>query len=220
MLKVAVILSGCGVFDGSEIHEACAALLALDKAGTEAVICAPAGPQMHVVDHLAGEPAADEVRDILVESARLARGQITSLQDLDVATVDAVLMPGGFGAAKNLCTFATDGADCKVNSTVVDILRRAHDLNKPIGAMCIAPVVLARVFGPDLAPSVTIGNDPTTAGLIQEMGAVHIDCAVTDSVVDEPNRMISTPAYMLATSIKDVFAGAEGFVTELLALCR
>ncbi len=219
MHKVAVILSGCGVFDGSEIHEACAALLALDRAGAEAVMCAPVGPQMHVVDHLAGEPAAGESRDILVESARLARGKITPLQDMDPSTVDAVLLPGGFGAAKNLCTFATTGADCTVNPALVEFLLRAHGQGKPIGAMCIAPVILARIFGPVNSPSLTIGNDPTTAGLINQMGAIHIDCPVAETVVDEVNRMVTTPAYMLAGSIKEVFLGAEGFVSRLLALC-
>ncbi len=219
MPKVAVILSGCGVYDGSEIHEACAALLALDRAGAETVISAPAGPQMHVVNHLAGEPAEGESRDMLVEAARIARGQITPLQDLDPASVDAVLMPGGFGAAKNLCTFAVDGADCKVNPVLVDFLRRTHDLGRPLGAMCIAPVILARVFGPDLAPQVTIGTDPTTAGLIGQMGARHVDCEAAGVVVDEKNRMVTTPAYMLAGSIKDVFAGAEAFVAKLLELC-
>ncbi len=220
MPSVAVILSGCGVYDGSEIHEACAALLALDQAGAQVVICAPSGPQMHVVNHLAGEPAEGESRDILVEAARIARGEIKPLADVDPAGVDAVLMPGGFGAAKNLCTFAVDGADCRVNPEVVDFLRRAHDQGKAIGAMCIAPVILARVFGPDLSPRLTIGNDPTTAGLMEQMGAVHVDCAVGDSVVDETNRMVTTPAYMLAKSIKEVFAGADGFVKELLALCK
>ncbi len=220
MPKVAVILSGCGVYDGSEIHEACAALLALDRAGAQTVICAPSGPQMHVVNHLAGEPESGESRDILVESARIARGEIRPLQDVDPAAVDAVLMPGGFGAAKNLCTFAVDGADCKVNPEVVDFLRRAHDQGKAIGAMCIAPVILARVFGPDLSPRLTIGNDPTTADLVQQMGAEHVECKVDASVVDHDNRMVTTPAYMLAGSIKEVFTGAEGFVQELLALCR
>jgi len=208
------------VFDGSEIHEACAALLALDRAGAEVVIAAPAGPQMHVVDHLAGQPAVGETRDILTESARIARGEIRSLQELDPVSVDAVLMPGGFGAAKNLCTFATDGADCTVNPVVTDFLTRFQGLGRPIGAMCIAPVVLARIFGPSLSPRLTIGNDAATAALVGQMGARHVDCPVEETVVDRENLMVTTPAYMLAGSIKEVFAGAEVFVTELLGLCE
>jgi len=205
MKKVAVILSGCGVYDGSEIHEACAALLALHRAGAEVQVCAPAGPQMHVVDHLAGEPAEGQQRDILVEAARLARGEIKPLGEIDPAAFDAVVLPGGFGAAKNLCTFAVDGDACAVNPEV---------------AMCIAPVILARVFGPELSPAVTIGNDAATAELVNKMGARHIDCAADQCVVDEPNNMVTTPAYMLAGDIGQVFDGAAVFVDKLLGLCH
>ncbi len=219
MRKVAVLLSGCGVFDGSEIHETCAALLALQKAGAQALACAPRGTQMHVVNHLAGEPAAGESRDILVESARLSRGEITPLTEVDPAGVSAVLIPGGFGAAKNLCDFATAGADCRVHPEVQDFLLRAQGAGKPIGAMCIAPVVLARVFGADLHPRLTIGNDPTTAEMVNKMGAEHVGCCADDIVVDVPNRMVTTPAYMIAGHIGEVFDGADKFVVKLLELC-
>ncbi|MCP4571064.1 MAG: isoprenoid biosynthesis glyoxalase ElbB [bacterium] len=220
MKNVAVILSGCGVYDGSEIHEVCAALLALHRAGAAVTACAPRTPQMHVIDHTAGEPAAGEARDVLCESARLVRGEIKELGEVDPATVDAVLLPGGFGAAKNLCDFATAGADCTVNQGVADFLRRAHAAGKPIGAMCIAPVILARVFGADLAPQLTIGNDAGTAAAVEAMGGRHVDCAVTDSVVDAENRMVTSPAYMLAGDMGQVFDGAEDFVGKLLALCN
>lgn len=220
MKRIAVILSGCGVYDGSEIHEACAALLALRRQGAEAVACAPTGPQMHVMNHLAGEPSAGETRDVLVESARLVRGAILPLEDVDPAAVDGVLLPGGFGAAKNLCDYATEGAGCSVHAGVEDFLRKAHALGKPIGAMCIAPVILARVFGPDLSPRLTIGSDPATAGHIEALGARHVDCPVHAAVVDTECRMVTTPAYMLARDIGEVFTGAEEFVRSLLALCR
>ena len=219
MKKVAVILSGCGVFDGSEIHESCAALLALHRAGAEAIICAPTGPQMHVVDHLVGEPVAGQERDILVEAARIARGAITPLTDLDPNTVDAVLLPGGFGAAKNLCDFATAADACQVHPQVEDFLLRAQGAGKPLGAMCIAPVILARIFGPDLKPKLTIGNDPATAEKVGKMGAEHVNCAADDIVVDVGNRIVTTPAYMLAGDISEVFAGADKFVVKLLELC-
>lgn len=219
MKKVAVILSGCGVYDGSEIHEACAALLALHRHGAEAVICAPDAPQMHVVDHLAGKPVAGAARNVLAESARIARGAITPLAEMDAAAVDAVVLPGGFGAAKNLCDFAVAGDACTVNPQVDAFLKAAHAAGKPLGAMCIAPVILARVFGRDLAPELTIGNDPTTAGLVARMGARHVDCAADGTVVDTRNRMVTTPAYMLAGDIGQVFAGAEAFVGKLLELC-
>jgi enhancing lycopene biosynthesis protein 2 len=220
MKKVAVILSGCGVFDGAEIHESCAALLALHRAGAEAVICAPDVPQMHVVDHLAGEPADGRPRGVLVEAARIARGEIQPLAAVDPAAVDAVLLPGGFGAAKNLCDFAVKGADCTVVPEVAAFLRAVHDAGKPIGAMCIAPVILAKVFGPDLSPRLTIGNDPTTAAAVNALGAEHVDCAPDQTVVDEANRIVTTPAYMLAGDIGQVFDGAADFVPRLLALCK
>jgi len=219
MKRIAVILSGCGVYDGAEIHEATATLLALDQAGAQAVICAPRSPQLHVIDHLTGQPAADQGRDVLAESARIARGEIQELADLDPAEVDAALLPGGFGAAKNLCTFATEGADCTVNPQVEAFLRALHEAGKPIGAICIAPVILAKVFGGVAAPQITIGNDPGTAQAIEAMGGKHVAAPVTETVVDEANKFVTTPAYMLAERVSEVFAGIEGLVRRLLALC-
>jgi len=219
MKKIAVILSGCGVYDGAEIHESCAALLALERERAAAVICAPSGPQMHVIDHLAGEPEAGASRDIRRESARIARGPIADLADVSVDEIDAVLLPGGFGAAKNLCDFAVAGADCRVDDKVAAFLQAVHAAGKPIGAMCIAPVILARLFGGDKSPRLTIGNDPQTAAAIETMGAEHVDCAVNDHVIDKQRRFVTTPAYMLAGNIAEVFDGATGFVKALLDLC-
>jgi len=219
MKRVAVILSGCGVYDGSEIHEATAVLLALDRNGAQVTIAAPAGPQMHVVNHLRGEPAAGESRDILVEAARIARGDIKAVADLDAADFDAVILPGGFGAAKNLSTFATAGADCTVNPRVEAFLRAMHDGGKVIGAVCIAPAVVARVFGGEFPVRVTIGTDPATAGAIAAMGAEHVDAAVDEIVVDQQHRIVTTPAYMLAGRISEVFDGVAKLVAKVLELC-
>lgn len=220
MKKVALILSGCGVYDGSEIHEACAALLALHRAGAQVTACAPSGPQMHVVNHLRGEPAPGENRNILEESARLVRGDIKPLDELDPIDFDAVVLPGGFGAAKNLCNFATEGDQCTVHPEVESFLREANSVGKPIGAMCIAPVILARIFGADLHPDLTIGSDPTTADMVENMGANHVPCIASETVVDPANLMVTTPAYMLAGDIGEVFSGAVGFIEKLLRLCR
>ncbi len=220
MKKVALILSGCGVYDGSEIHEACAALLALNLAGAQVTACAPTGQQMHVIDHLTGQPAGHESRDILMESARLVRGEITPLKDMNPEDVDAVILPGGFGAAKNLCDFATKGDQCTVHPDVESFLLAAHATGKPIGAMCIAPVILARVFGADLHPQLTIGNDAATASMVENMGAIHMDCTAAETIVDETNLLVTTPAYMMAGNIQEVFSGATGFVEKLLRLCR
>ena len=219
MKTIALILSGCGVYDGSEIHETCAALLALQREGAAVLACAPSGPQSQVVDHRLGQPADGPPRDILVESARLVRGEIRPLSEVDPREIDGVLLPGGFGAAKNLCTFAIDGADCRVNPEVEAFLRAAHQMRKPIAAMCIAPVLLARVFGSGGRPALTIGNDPATAALVEAMGARHVDCAPTGIVVDEQARLVTTPAYMLAGDIGQVFESGAAVVKKLLTMC-
>ena len=171
--KVAVILSGCGVYDGAEIHEAVCALLALNRAGATAVCAAP-NVEFDEIDHITGQPTGKK-RNALVEAARIARGQIRDVALLHAEEFDAALLPGGFGAAKNLSTFATAGADCTVEPATAEFLRAMKAAGKPIGALCIAPVVLARLFGPDFHPQVTIGNEKGPADAINSMGARHIE---------------------------------------------
>jgi enhancing lycopene biosynthesis protein 2 len=217
MKKVAVILSGCGVFDGAEIHESVLTLLALDRAGAEAVCAAPDIPQHHVINHANGKPAALEKRNVLAESARIARGRIVPLQALNAADVDAVLVPGGFGAAKNFSDFAFAGAAMRVNPEVGLFLLKAHRLGKPIGLACIAPVLAAKLFGAE-GVQLTVGNDPATAQAINQMGARHVDCAVDDIVVDSKLKIITTPAYMLASRITEAEAGINKLVQAILAI--
>lgn len=219
MKKVALILSGCGVYDGSEIHEVCAALLALHQVGAEVTACAPSGDQRHVINHVSGNPVEGDHREIMEEAARLVRGDIKPLAGLDPSDFDAVVLPGGFGAAKNLCNFATEGDQCTVHTDVRGFLREANNLGKPIGAMCIAPVILAKIFGEDLHPELTIGTDSATAAMMENMGANHVACEAAETVVDERNKMVTTPAYMLAGDIGTVFSGAAGFVNNLMRLC-
>ena len=216
--KVAVILSGCGVYDGAEIHEAVCALLALNRAGTTAVCAAP-NVEFDEIDHITGQPTGKK-RNALVEAARIARGQIRDVALLHAEEFDAALLPGGFGAAKNLSTFATAGADCTVEPTTAEFLRAMKAAGKPIGALCIAPVVLARLFGPDFHPHVTIGNEKGPADAINSMGARHIETPATGVVVDEANRLVTTPCYMLAGGVAEVATGAEAAVRELLNLTR
>ncbi len=218
MPKVAVVLSGCGVFDGAEIHESVITLLALDRAGAEVIIAAPDKDQAHVVDHLAGAPAEGQRRNVRVEAARIARGAVRDLAQLRAEEIDAIIFPGGFGAAKNLCTYAFEGPDCKVDPEVARITREMAAARKPIGTICIAPVVTARVLA-DRQVTVTIGSDPTTAGHIESFGARHQACAVEDIVVDLHNRVVSTPAYMLARSIGEAAVGIEKLVAKVLELC-
>ncbi len=215
--KIGVILSGCGVYDGSEIHEAVLTLLALDKRGAEMVICAPNVPQMHVVNHLTGEVAEGETRNVLVESARIARGNIRDIAEVKGDELDGLIIPGGFGAAKNLCDFAVKGPDCSVHPEVERLVREVHAQGKPVAAVCIAPALLARILGSE-SPALTIGNDAETAAALEKMGAKHLSCPVTDRVVDEEKKLITTPAYMLAQGIAEAAEGIDKTVATLLEM--
>ncbi len=215
--KVGVILSGCGVYDGSEIHEAVVTMLALDRQGAEMVLCAPDMDQMHVVNHLTGEVAEGERRNVLVESARIARGNIRDIATVQAGELDALIIPGGFGAAKNLCDFAVKGPECTVHPEVERLIREVHGQGKPVAAVCIAPAILARVLG-DESPALTIGTDEETAGALEAMGAAHQACPVREAVVDRERKLITTPAYMLAERISEAADGIERTVRELLAM--
>ncbi len=217
MPKVGVLLSGCGVFDGAEIHEAVLTMLELDKRGCEMVVMAPDKPQMHVINHLTGEVAEGETRNVLVESARIARGEIKNIDDVKAEELDALVMPGGFGAAKNLSTFAVDGANAKVDPSVAKLLKEVHSQGKPIAAVCIAPAVVAAALG-EINPELTIGNDEATAKAIESMGGKHFVCPVDGFHVDEKNKIISTPAYMLGKRISEVHAGISKMIDALMKL--
>ena len=217
MAKVGVVLSGCGVFDGSEIHEAVITLLALDRAGAQVIIAAP-DVELDVVDHYSGK-ATGERRNVLVESARIARGKVKPLRELGAGEIDALILPGGFGAAKNLCDFAVKGSGATAIPEVARIVRAVHRARKPIGAMCIAPAILAAVFsGENFSPSITIGTDEGTAGNLNAMGASHVSCQVRDFVVDREQLLVTTPAYMTAERISEAAEGIEKMVAEVLKM--
>lgn len=214
MPKIGVILSGCGVFDGSEIQEAVITLLCLDQQGA-AYQCLAPDRLLDVVDHATGQPT-DEQRSFLVESARIARGPVTDLAAVKGDAFDAWVLPGGFGAAKNLCTFAIDGAACELDPQVRRVLTEAHAAGRPIGFACIAPAVAAKTFGA-LSPQVTIGHDADAAAGIEAMGARHVACDVEDIVVDEQHRIATTPAYMEAKGVGEVYTGISKMVAQVLA---
>ena len=213
--KIGVVLSGCGVYDGAEIHESVVTLLAIDRLGAEAVICAPDVPQLHVVNHLTGEVEEGAERNVLVESARIARGAIRDVAEVTADELDALILPGGFGAAKNLCDFAVKGADCDVDPGVAALVRAVHEQGKPVAAVCIAPALIAKVLG-DEGPELTIGNDADTAGALEAMGAAHVACPVREFVLDRERKLISSPAYMLAESISEAAEGIEKTVAILI----
>ncbi len=218
MVQVGVVLSGCGFLDGSEIHEAVLTLLALDRAGAQVVCLAPNIEQSSVVDHRSRKPAED-TRNVLVESARIARGKVQDIGKAKASELDALVLPGGFGAAKNLCNFASAGAKAKVNADVARLVREMHAARKPIGAWCIAPAVLAATLG-EKHPKLTIGDDAGTAQALEALGARHVNCPVNEARVDEEQRVVTTPAYMYDARIGDVATGIEKAVKELLRLAR
>jgi enhancing lycopene biosynthesis protein 2 len=218
MYKVAMVLSGCGVMDGSEIHEAVLSCLSLEKRGCGISFFAPDISQRDVVNHF-DNTSLKESRNVLIESARIALGKIKSLKDLNMKDFDGLYFPGGFGAAKNICDYALKSADCTVNGDVKKIILQAHDLGKPIAAICIAPVILAKVLGERARVTLTIGTDQNTADSISAMGCRHKTCTFDSAVFDEEHLVVTSPAYMLASGINELFmsteATAEKFVDYL-----
>jgi enhancing lycopene biosynthesis protein 2 len=215
--KVGVVLSGCGYLDGAEVHESVLTLYFLERAGAEIKCYAPDRNQMHVVNHLTGEPT-DETRNVLVESARIARGQIEDIKKARMADLDALVLPGGYGAAKNLSEVATKGPAGEVDPDLVRLVADAHGQKKPIVAICISPAVLAAALQRSgKTANVTIGNDKATAEAIASTGSTHTECPVDKAVVDEANRVISTPAYMLGPGPKAVGAGIEEAINKLMS---
>ncbi|HDL6507958.1 TPA: isoprenoid biosynthesis glyoxalase ElbB [Yersinia enterocolitica] len=215
MKTVGVVLSGCGVLDGTEIHESVLTILALDRAGARIAFFAPDKPQLHVINHLSGEESIEQ-RNVLVESARIARSLIKPLSVANSEDLDALIVPGGFGAAKNLSDFAIKGSECAIDPDLVKLTQSMHKANKPIGFMCISPVMLPKLLGKPVR--LTIGNDPDTIEAVEIMGGEHIICPADDVVVDAENKVVTTPAYMLAASISEAAKGIDKLVAKVLDL--
>jgi len=213
--KVAVILSGCGVYDGAEIHESVITLLRLDQRGAQVQCFAPNIAQLHVINHLTGEEMP-ETRNVLVESARIARGNVKDLREADANDFDALIVPGGFGAAKNLSSFAVDGPGCSVHPDVLAVAEAFAEAGKPVGLICISPALAAKIYGPGVV--CTIGSDADTAAAIVKMGGTHEECDVHDIVEDTARKLVSTPAYMLAQSISEAAGGIYKLVDRVLEL--
>lgn len=219
-MKVAVVLSGCGVFDGSEIHESVITILELCRNGAEIEFLAPDINQRRVVNHLTSEETSEK-RNVMVESARIARGKISPLEKAKATDYDAIIFPGGFGAALNLCDYGAKGSNCTVNPAVEKFIVEGFENGIPLGFICIAPALAARVLGRKATNlKVTIGNDPEVAEDIRKMGATHVECKVDDCVVDTDNKVVTTPAYMLAQNIAEAAAGISKLVTEILKMAK
>ncbi|WP_426233750.1 isoprenoid biosynthesis glyoxalase ElbB [Pseudomonas sp. TWP3-2] len=213
--KVAVILSGSGVYDGAEIHESVITLLRLDQRGAQVQCFAPNIAQLHVINHLTGEQMP-ESRNVLVESARIARGNVKDIREANAEDFDALIVPGGFGAAKNLSNFAVEGAGCSVQPDVLALAEAFAEAGKPVGLICISPALAAKIYGPGVI--CTIGNDADTAAAMNKMGATHEDCAVTEIIEDKARKLVTTPAYMLAQTISEAASGINKLVDRVLEL--
>lgn len=215
MKKVAVILSGCGVYDGAEIHESVLSLLAIEQNGASWHCFAPDIDQFHVINHAAGQEMGD-TRNVLQESARIARGNIQAISALNPDDYDALLLPGGFGVAKNLSSFASQGTNLDVDESVLRICKAFANAEKPAGYLCISPILIPSVYGNGAKG--TIGKDPDVAAAFNAMGGEHVECPVDDFVLDQSRRLLSTPAYMLATSVSEANAGISKLVKKLIDL--
>jgi len=217
MSKIGIVLSGCGVNDGSEIHEAVITMLELDKARAEMIVIAPNIDQLHVINHATGEEM-DDSRNVLIESARISRGNIEDIAGITSKDLDALIFPGGFGVAKNLSDYAMAGMECSINPDVLRLSREVHNDGKPIGVICIAPAIMAKILAGET--ELTIGFDEQTASDIDAMGAKHVLCPVDEIVVDKEKKVVSTPAYMEAKSIKEAASGIEKLVAEILKMIK
>jgi len=219
-MKIGVLLSGCGVNDGSEIHETVITMLALDRADVETHLMAPNIDQMHVINHYTGQEM-DEFRNVLVESARIARGDIKDMAEVTGGDLDALIIPGGFGVAKNLSDYAMSGAECSINPDVYRLVSEMVLLKKPIGAICIAPAMMAKILAEqNQSATMTIGKDETTAKDIQAMGSTHKECPVEEMVIDEENNIVTTPAYMDAKNISEAAEGIEKLVKQIILMVK
>ena len=216
MKKAAVILSGCGVFDGAEIHESVLTLLSILKHGGSYQCFAPDKPQLHVINHLTGEVSEGETRNVLVESARITRGEVKAVTECKVEDFDLLVLPGGFGAAKNLCTFAIDGPDCEFDADVLAVCKAFADAGKPAAYACIAPALAAKVYGNQV--NLTIGNDAGTAAALEQFGVTHQNCSVDEVIIDQQAKLVTTPAYMLGQNLLEVSEGLDKMVQAVFAL--
>ncbi|WP_068825078.1 isoprenoid biosynthesis glyoxalase ElbB [Pseudomonas sp. BMS12] len=216
--RVAVILSGCGVYDGAEIHESVITLLRLDQRGAQVQCFAPNIAQMHVINHLTGEEMP-ESRNVLTEAARIARGDVADVRELQVDKFDALILPGGFGVAKNLSNFAVEGAGCSVQPDVLAAAQAFAQAGKPIGLICISPALATKIFGEGVSCTLGAEDDPAAEALVA-MGGKHVECTVEDIVEDEKHKLVTTPAYMLAQSIAEAASGINKLVDRVLELAQ
>jgi enhancing lycopene biosynthesis protein 2 len=215
-MRFAVVLAGCGVYDGAEIHEAVMTLLAISNNGGTCQIFAPNVMQHHVINHISGD-VMKESRNVLIEAARIARGNIKALIEYKVSDFDAIIFPGGFGVAKNLCSYAFDSIDMKIDRVVEKVVRDTYAAGKPIGALCISPVLITKILG---LVEVTIGNDKATAADIRAMGGDHKEIKSGEVCIDRKNKVVTCPCYMVDATISEIAAGTDKVIKALISLIK
>ena len=216
-MNVGILLSGCGVFDGSEVHEVVLTKYFLAQENVEVTHIGLDGDQTDVVNHQDSGEKVSSKRSMLEEAARFSRGPLIDIDALDIKHIDALIIPGGFGVAKSFSTYAQDGQDCTVNPKVSKLIKSCHEAGIPLGFICIAPVLAAKVLD---GVHVTVGTDGDTSSHIESFGATHRQCHVTDIIVDEANRLVSTPAYMASEDLSDIGIGIEKLVNRVLKLVK
>lgn len=213
---IAVVLSGCGRADGSEIHESVCALLCLENMGCTYQCFAPDIKQAAVINHVNNQPMSEK-RNVLIEAARIARGNILDIKEFNPDDFDGIIFPGGMGAVTNWCDFAEKGTDCTVNTSIYSVIRQCYDKKLVIGAMCIAPVLIAMVLA-DKKVHFTLGAGGNMAKKLEALGAVHEEVGVSDVCIDRKNLVCTTPAYMLATNMIEVCQGAQNMIGAMCQL--
>ena len=218
MARIGVVLAGCGANDGAEIHESVITLLALDRAEAEVVIMAPDMDQFHVINHFNGN-TMEPARNILVEASRIARGDIVPVGTVKGEELDGLIFPGGTGMSKNIFDYAMTGPDCTVINDVEKLVREIIESGKPLGAICIAPVMVAKVLqNMERSGKLTGGYNESITKDIQSMGIDTEEVGAKDIVVDQENKIVSTPAYVEAGSIKETAEGIEKLVKKIIEL--
>jgi enhancing lycopene biosynthesis protein 2 len=220
MKKFAVILCGAGNLDGSEIHEATLALLAIDELNCQYQCFASDTAQGRVMNFVTGQPEVNESRNQLKEAARIARGKIKPLTDLKVQDFDALILPGGFGVAFSLCNFAEKGHQAQIQPEISEIIQVFHAAKKTIGAICISPALIALALKDKTQNlTLTLGNEEDASGKeIEKLNCKVIPCKPDEYIIDQENLIVSTPAYMNATRISEVKNGIEKLVKAVLEL--
>lgn len=214
-INTAVILSGCGHLDGSEIQEVVFTLLSLEKRGANYKCFAPDIEQHHVINHVTSEKIYEK-RNVLIESARIVRGKIQSLKKCDSKNFNALIVPGGLGVVKNLSNFSLEKTNFKLQPDFLKICQSF--IGKAVGYICIAPALLPVIY--KKAIKLTIGNDKDKINIIKNLGGIPINCNANDIVVDIENKIVSTPAYMLANNMNEAYNGIDKLVKKTLSLAK